>query len=351
LTVGIQFESLIDARLAGQPRYWLNCPPKDIAMRLPDQVLRTVCFISRSTADIVYGGTGFVVAVRGDHGNAYLHLVTAKHVAQAVEGAPFVIGINTKGGKKAILDADLESGGLKWWYHPTEPNAVDTAVTMFSPANYDQLEVEWVFEDMFTNPSLMTKAGIGVGDEIAIIGLFTPFSGKDKHFPIARIGNLAMLPTERIPVEGFEPMEAYLAEVRSLKGLSGSPVFVRETLNFIVSSEKGGKAEKHLAGCGQIHFLGLISAHWDLPKIYDPDGKKPVNMGVSIVVPAHKIMEVVNHPELVEMRKQYDAKYHKDMSPTLDTAFDNTKPKPFTKANFEDALKKASRKLAVPRKK
>lgn len=111
-------------------------------MRLPDQILRTVCFISRSTADIKYGGTGFVVAVKGDHGNAYLHLVTAKHIAEAFEGA-FVIGINTKKGQKAIHDADLESGGMKWWYHPTEPNAVDAAVTMFAPARYDQLDVEW----------------------------------------------------------------------------------------------------------------------------------------------------------------------------------------------------------------
>jgi len=326
-------------------------------MRLPDQILRTVCFISPSTADIKYGGTGFIVAVKGDHDNAYLHLVTAKHVAKAVEGAPFVIGINTKRGEKAILDADLESGGMKWWYHPAEPDAVDAAVTMFAPARYEELDIEWVFEAMFTNPALMTEKGIGIGDEIAIVGLFTAFSGQKRHFPIVRIGNLAMLPTERIPVEGFDPMEAYLAEVRSLKGLSGSPVFVRETLNLIVGSEKGGKAEKHLAGCGQIHFLGLISGHWDLPKIYEPDQIKPVNMGVSIVVPAHKIMEVVNHPELVEMRKQYDKKYHEEASPTLDFDFDAVQetskgfevPVPNRWA-FEEALRKASRKMSDGKK-
>lgn len=315
-------------------------------MRLPDQVLSTVCFISRSTADIRYGGTGFVVAVRGGHGNAYLHLVTAKHVANAVEGAPFVIGINTKSGNKAILDADLESGGLKWWYHPTEPNAVDVAVTMFSPAQYDQLSVEWVFEDMFTNPNLMSKAGIGIGDEIAIVGLFTGFSGQKKHFPIVRIGNLAMLPTERIPVKGFDPMEAYLAEGRSIGGLSGSPVFVRETLNIMVGTEKNGGEVKHLAGCGQIHFLGLMHGHWDLPKDFQSTKQsEAVNMGISIVVPAHKIMEVVNHPELVALRKEYDQKIVEEKLPTPDTVFAENKSAQFTKDDFEDALKKVTRKI------
>jgi hypothetical protein len=33
-----------------------------------------------------------------------------------------------------------------------------------------------------------------------------------------------------------------------------------------------------------------------------------VNMGVSIVIPAKKILEVLHHPELVQMRKERDEK-------------------------------------------
>jgi len=315
-------------------------------MRMPDQILNTVCFISPSTADIKYRGTAFIVAVRGGHGNAYLHLVTAKHVAKAVEGAPFVIGINTKKGSKAILDADLEAKGMKWWYHPTEPDAVDAAVTLFSPSleHYEELDVEWVFEDMFTTPEIVKRAGIGIGDEIAIVGLFTAFSGKDRHFPIARIGNLAMLPTEKIPVKGFTPMETYLAEGRSIGGLSGSPVFVRETLNMLVQTEDG--FPKPLGGVGQIHFLGLMHGHWDVPKDFSAVVQvEVVNMGISIIVPAHKIMEVVNHPELVEMRKRYDKMNFEENLPTQDILADEGAQEFSRNEDFGDALKRASRKI------
>ena len=50
-------------------------------MRLPDQVLRTCCFLShKTTQEPKFGGTAFVASVRGSHGNAFMYLVTAKHV-------------------------------------------------------------------------------------------------------------------------------------------------------------------------------------------------------------------------------------------------------------------------------
>jgi hypothetical protein len=311
-------------------------------MRLPDQVLNTCCFVAHSTQEIKFGGTAFVVAVRGSHGNAFLYLVTAKHVAQAIEGGPFVIGLNQKNGTKALLDADE----AKWYYHPTEPNAVDAAVTLFAPAHYDRLNVEWVFEEMFATPEVMEQAGIGIGDEIAVVGLFTRFWGQNQYFPIVRIGNLAMLPKERIPAEKFDPMEAYLAEGRSIGGLSGSPVYVRETLNMNVSGRNGELLP--FAGTGQIYFLGLMHGHWQVPKeALQKDGieaAEAVNMGVSIIVPAHKIKEILYQPELAEMRKQVDQEIAKRDGPTQDS--DLKKPEPsFTQDDFESALKKVTRKV------
>jgi hypothetical protein len=120
------------------------------------------------------------------------------------------------------------------------------------PVDYNILDVEWIhYPEMFATPEVIEREGIGIGDEIAIIGLFTRFSGKGRHFPIARIGNLAMLPTERIPVGGFAPMEAYLAEGRSIGGLSGSPVYVRKTVNTNLPSV----GDQPLAGTGRIYFL------------------------------------------------------------------------------------------------
>lgn len=282
-------------------------------MRLPDQVLHTVCFIAKSAAKDSYRATGFLASVAGAHGNAYLYLVTAKHVATSLATEPFIVGFNSKQNTKGRFEVNYDPAvPHRWWDHPTEPNAVDVAVFPFAPAEYDLLNVEWIhYPNMFATPEIIASQGIGIGDEIAVIGLFTRFSGEKKHFPIARIGNLAMLPNERIPLEGFDPMEAYLAEGRSIGGLSGSPVFVRQTVNTSVADSKGKQVP--FAGTGQIYFLGLIHGHWNLPvSLEKSSAAEAVNMGISIVVPAHKIAEVLNHPELVEQRKQQDDLLAKD---------------------------------------
>jgi hypothetical protein len=329
--------------LAGEPKYWL-IDPKDINMRLPNQILNTVCFLAHDTAEIKYGGTGFIVSIKGAHGNAYLHLVTAKHAAEKLEHGPFVMGVNTKQGKRAQIEAQ----DAKWWYHPTEPNAVDCAVTLFSPRGYDNLNIEWVHENMFTVPEVMEEAGIGIGDEIAVVGLFTGFPGKQKHFPIVRTGNLAMLPSERIPVKGFDPMEAYLAEGRSIGGLSGSPVFVRQTVNISVKLPDGTILP--FAGTGKIFFLGLMVGRWALPDDFGSGVQaEAVNMGVSTICPAHKILEVLYHPELVKMRAKSDEEMTKERNRHGGVAVtDSELEKPrttLTKVEFEAALKKVSRKL------
>ena len=348
LTVGTQLSQGVDVRLAGAvPRYWMGKPPKDINMRLPDQILHTSCFIAHRTKEIKFGGTAFIVSIKGRHDNAFLYLVTAKHVAEAVEHGPFVVGLNQKSGSRAYLDVDE----AKWYYHPTEPTAVDAAATIFTPERYDSLNVEWVHETMFATPDVMRSAGIGIGDEIAVIGLFTRFWGKEQHVPIARIGNLAMLPNDRVPVKDFDPMEAYLAEGRSIGGLSGSPVFVRQTVNMTLANENGSPVP--FAGTGQIYFLGLMHGHWDVPKkVLDKEGVEAaemVNMGVSIVVPAQKIKEILYQQELVEMRNEVDKEIANESGPTQDSEL--KKPDHvFTKQDFETALKKASRKI-VPRAK
>ena len=345
LTVGNKYAHPVDLRLGGYPRWWLR-PPSDINMRLPNQVLNTVCFIAHDEAEIRFGGTGFLVAIKGAHENAFLYTVTAKHVAEAVEHGPYVFGVNTKHGKKVILETE-GSDPVKWYYHPTEPNAVDAAVTPFAPSGFENLDVDWVrFPEMVVTPESMQKYGIGIGDEIAVIGLFTGFSGRERHFPIARIGNLAMVPSERVPVKDFDPMEAYLAEGRSIGGLSGSPVYVRQTVNVQVPGPDG-KTPLAFAATGAIFLLGLMHGHWDLPKGFSSliQGET-TNMGISIVVPAHKIMEILNHPELVDMRKKTDEEIAKENLPTPDSTLRKQKlEQVFTKTDFEAALKKASRKI------
>jgi hypothetical protein len=48
---------------------------------------------------------------------------------------------------------------------------------------------------------------------------------------------------------------------------------------------------RYVAGAGQIHLLGLLHGHWDLPMNFaESEKSEAVNMGVSIVIPAKKIL-------------------------------------------------------------
>lgn len=64
-----------------------------------------------------------------------------------------------------------------------------------------------------------------------------------------------------------------------------------------------------------------MHGHWDLEPgesvdvADDLNGKAGVNMGVAIVVPAIKIMETLNHKELVELRAKQEAKWIANRAP------------------------------------
>jgi hypothetical protein len=282
----------------------------ELDMRLPDRILHSPCLLGFKRETPHYAGSGFVVAVPGAHGNSHLYVVTAKHLAKRMECCPILMGFSYSDGSKAILEED----SVHWYAHPTEASAVDVAVTPFASAQRDLLDLEPVPEHLFTSGERMRKASIGVGDEITAIGVFTRFSDEDRHLPIVRTGHLAMLPTLRIPVKNFEPMEAYVAEI---EGLSGSPVWVRPADYFNAAQKDGGEEKPPVPfnGDTDMLFLGLLHGRWAVSKaaIEGQSAQYTEKMisGMSIIVPAHKILEVINQPELAAIRKKNDEKIAK----------------------------------------
>ena len=142
-----------------------------------------------------------------------------------------------------------------------------------------------------------------------------------------------------------------LVEVRSIGGLSGSPVFVRETIQIKGVLTQDGKPAV-MGGLGRTLFLGLMYGHWDIRESelnsaqISHDAKRGVNLGIGIVVPANKILETINRPELRDMRNRMDEAVNKRTVPGMDSARE-TEPENgmFTREDFEAALKKVSRKI------
>lgn len=267
-------------------------------MRIADEILKSVGFVSRDSNPLRYAGTIFVVQVPVDEKFGCLHLVTAKHVAEAV-GTDFVIGFNGRDGKPLFA----KNGGIPWYFHPTHPDCVDVAVLPFASARINEYDISPIPIQIFLDEARIKEYDIGLGDELFSVGLFTRYFGLETLIPIVRTGNLAMMPKEPVPLSHFGLAEVYLAEGRSIGGLSGSPVFCRNTLKMPGVNERGDF--KHIAGAGQIHLLGLIHGHWDLPIDFQESEKsEAVNMGVSIVIPAKKIIETIYGPALTSVRNE-----------------------------------------------
>lgn len=269
-----------------------------VRIEIPDDVRKCVGFlVYKNATKFLFGGTCFFVGVQKTNNNPeHPAIVTAKHVIDeirkdSVDGMVY-FRFNLRDGHARIgKGAPLEH----WEVHPTDPS-VDVAALQASPtADTDHLTFS--AED-FATEGLVKKEGIGLGEEVFLVGLFSEHFGSKRNIPIVRIGNIAAMPEEPVSVPGLGSIDAYLIEARSIGGLSGSPVFVN--LGKVRVHE--GQLKYLRNGLG-FYLLGLMLGHWDrkVPvAAQDEDHFESVNMGIGIVVPAGKILEVIDQPGFVE---------------------------------------------------
>lgn len=313
----IEMEVLLDQRLGGVDSHYIGNADEAL-MLVPDEVRKCVVFIQyRSTEGFRLAGTGFFVSVLGSIPERwYVYLVTAKHIIKKIEEKSIdnrvCIRINQRNNKPSKrIHSDL----AMWKYHPTEPN-VDVAVLPWAPDSsvYDFRSLP---SEMAVTQEVIAKEGIGCGDEVFLTGLFGSHYGKERNLPIIRIGNIASMPEEKVVVKELGEIDAYLIEARSIGGLSGSPVFVH------VSGLRKGTLT---LGKETIYWLGMIHGHYDLPKLDSLDTVAEnnlveliINMGIAIVVPSTKILEVLNQRELLEARDSRDKLDIKKKAPVPDS--------------------------------
>ncbi len=342
---------LVDERFGDGPRYYLT-EPKDIDMRVPDQIRKCVLFVGLpEMPEPEYRGTGFIVTVPGTQSNTFAFMVTARHVAERLQGKEFYIRVNKRDRTAVALKGRPTD---PWWFHPTDRKHVDAAVTFFAPSQLAQLDIEHVPFSMFINHATLEVQNIGVGDEVFIPGLFTKITETARNIPIVRTGTIAMIPGERIPF-GDDFIDAYLIEARSIGGLSGSPVFVRQTVVMETSSSPmvmaGRKPDGLMHGVGgRIFLLGSMIGHWDVPEGFSPTQAEAVNMGIAPVVPAPKILEIIFQPELQKIMDQVNAEMKTKNQKGAKLDFAESKKNPFTQDDFETALTKATRKIEPEKK-
>lgn len=284
-------------------------------MFIPPDILESVAFVSCKTnkGRMVHGGTVFFTNIRDKHGSeeGWNCAITARHVIDSIKKFSIddmvYFRLNRKGGSTELVRTKLKD----WRFHPTD-KSVDVAVLPWTP-DFKKYDVK-VFPldgfamgdiDSFKDHGVIAGASqvlapIDIGSDLFIAGLFAERPGNARNIPIIRMGNIAAMAGEPIPTR-FGDVVVHLIESRSIGGLSGSPVFA----NLGNMRKVGGRIMYSTDGGSLFYLFGLIHGHFDEERATVKTlMKEEINMGVAMVVPVEKILEVIDQPEFITLRQR-----------------------------------------------
>lgn len=294
----------IDDKMGGIPRYRLMRQDEPI-MYVPDEIRKCVVFIfcyDEQRREVALG-TGFLVLVQNqDWKRGFDYLVTAKHVLVAAQEKYKAEAVTVRVNRVQGDYIDVECPIDQWEYHD-EDTSVDAAVIPWS--HIPGIDVKLIVYHYAVDQDIIRDEGIGIGDELFLTGVFVAHRGKARTLPIVRVGNIARMPEEKIPTKHFGDIEAYLVEVRSIGGLSGSPVFVHLGQARMVK-------DSFVPGRPRFYWLGLMHGHYyrEIPDegadhiMMNASESHEWNMGIAIVVPATKVLEILNKPLFADLRQK-----------------------------------------------
>jgi hypothetical protein len=214
---------------------------------IPQSVISGVFYLYASRSDAEAGrnpgGTGFIVRYDGTFNHMvsghHFYGVTNWHVA--CKKGFSVIRLNKKDGGTD----PIELGPEDWHFLPGKH---DVAV---APLSLDDEihDVSSISTRQFMERPIehaMHRHEIGVGDDVFMIGLFIDHNGLATNVPSARFGNISMLPSPKAIIEqptGYEG-QSYVVDMHSRTGFSGSPVYVYRTFGNDLTSVWGDRFEE-----------------------------------------------------------------------------------------------------------
>lgn len=256
-------------------------------------------------------GTAFFVGLTDPRvpDSSFVYLVTNKHVAlpHIEDGHPCQI---TKQQLQMTLKAANPSDGAKnyfvnvttpWLFHP-DPS-VDLAVLPYAP-DQNIFDYRVFSSSMLAASSTITEQRISEGDPVFYIGYFYQLPGARHIQPIMRQGIVAMMPDEPVITTLKKPGLGYLADAHVFGGNSGSPMFIN----------LGGIRNGSLSLGMGYKILGVVSGMEPedngevLRPVVNYSNEVKGNSGVSFVVPAFQVLEILNNPTLASARDAEIAK-------------------------------------------
>lgn len=337
---------------------WVDVP------RVPEELLACVVYIYPSEADAVddrrFGGTGFLVGVRGVEKDdwGYMHdpwsyyIVTAAHVV--VGKGRTVLRINTA---KAFETVPLDEED---WYWQQDANGRPKNDLAVCPIDVDldrfDLKVLSITRALERPPELGPWVPRSTpGDDVGMVGRFVDHGGKRRNEPVVRFGNVSMLPNEPIPSAAGYELVAYLVEMRSRGGHSGSPVIVYhddfKSEPVRMSTNLDMWPTFPLAhSFPRYELLGIDQGQFPtyLDVVDDQDrkiGRVRERSAMCVVIPSWCLVELLEDERLTDMRRK---RSEKDAETAK--ALEESEEEPLTRASFEATLRKVTRPVKPPKR-
>lgn len=233
------------------------------------------------SGDVKSIGTGFLV----ESPNKHILLLTAKHVIVDNEGnvvKNLAIRLNDKSGNSILLTDHILTkwNDGKWFLSETSDLACrfiarkETSDILFIPTS-----------------KFLSTDELNVGAPLIILGFPMGLRSDEFAVPIARKAMVARVSPDTVIVDGFV-----------FPGNSGGPVIYCPTVTFGKKITSGVLNEQHLIGLvsQSIYYIDVaISQQTQRPRIRFED-----NSGLSKVIPADAILELINRDDVQEFDKK-----------------------------------------------
>lgn len=261
--------------------------------RLRDEILDCVVYLYPSKHEALEGmgagGSGFLIRVPTtiipeSHFN---FVVTNRHVVDAGQKSAKFVRLNTKDGDKDVIEISKD----RLFVSEKDDLAIILMPTIPMAYTINSIPVECLVSKAFVG-----KHGIGVGDDILMVGRFVNREGKQRNSPTARFGHIAQMMGDSLSVDiaGKEHVQedAILGEVRSIGGYSGSPVFVIPNTAVQRPGEPLPTDRGILLGIDFCHIRSWVKARDQHMREVD-HFLVPQNTGMAGIIPAWKLEELL----------------------------------------------------------
>jgi len=286
-------------------------------VQVPHELRKCVCVVGGQRGHSRGVGAAFFVGdPLGVHDAAAVYVVTAKHCVQPfdhLENGPF---------HKTWLRVNLRhAGSMHLEIPPEEWVCHQTADVAVLPLALNMHTFDYLYYPVRNGATaeFIKRHSVTPGEDVFITGLLISHPGKSRVLPIVRVGNIAAFPGDPIHLMTGED-SAYLVEVRSLGGLSGSPAFVHLLPLHAGATGNVGITPAGIGTAGRTYLMGLVHGFFPTTK-NDTDGigewaEEPLNTGISVVVPLDRVLDIIDSPAFVEQREAAKTRLNAGHVPT-----------------------------------